>query len=1797
MKKGFRKDTGRKGNMPLGGRASGAFEGKTARRALLCLLMALICIGAFRLGSLYWWGTINAEDEFEFKVTGLDFDALDAKLLEGVKVTLAYQPVDAEDTYQYEEAKSVDQSGEVTFALAKDGKYQLSVTGMLGYQDKVLKSGLEIDRNDSGTHSYAVLKDDIDQISDSPKKEYSVSVSWNGEIGDVMIKSNDGSSMETTTLSAEEGKASIKTKDLLSSTDSVTIACKERDGYGVKRLEVNGVDRTEKLDRKDHGVAYLCEIIDFIQRDASEIKIKITLESTRPEIEIEQGAKGEWTKETPWKVSGRVKRFVPGGEGESQPVELPIICLAEDRASKDNPEWKKVAGECLDGSGKPKDQPYDAFIYSEEKEFALSFGEEGEKSYWLYAVVYEENQVKDISAPKKITLRIDKSQPRELSHAFFDAGAGNREVHAQRGNGIFWNYGNMRLEASFQDGTSGVKEARLYCDGKMYGEMSFSSPEREGSASFVLEAKDFQEVHKLTLELEDAAGNVAKSAWEEEAFIKSVKPVITLELPSEQYLENEGGTRKWYRCGEEGIGEAVVKILPGSDIQIDGRGNIADEQLDLRNAVSYRVNNGASKSIPVSELKKSDSDSNEGQGEGYSFSFLISKAEWSALKEGRNTVAVTAGNTQGEGETVEQEFYIDDSVPSYAKMGMKFTEVNSQDYGSFANKKVEIAAYVADAPRNLHSGIREVRIYEKDADSGEETVWTAEEDKKEPGRYCVLVPQSNLTKYHKIISTVAEDRVGNVSERFYPDESNSNIKSAELMYEMQSPDISMELPEGASAPDGKLWYGKHEKAAIRVSDADSGLRSVTVIVNGKILGEDAQGEKVLTSADAEKSQIKEVAYGFYTNQAEGNEDGSYHISVRAIDQAGNVKMMERTVYLDLENPQIVRFRFAPENGKAKDAKEGRPASPNGNPNQTVEVKKYGFYFKKDTRVTVYAEDAEPTAGIRRFIYYMVDQDGKYVDRTGKPIGAQEQKETVVETSKNHFSVTVEADFKGRIFARVEDRVRHISPYRGPDGTVVESMEHHRAERKHIAVKQGGEYKDITGTELSTDVIHDESMTVPVRVRDDYAGIQKIEWWVTAAYDQGKNESGTLLVDREGKLKSSEKKFEAESAGWNGKVKKGNLVTQLTKKFQVKHNSNDVEIKVRMTDWAGNVSRGTYKLSIDTVRPEMRVTFDNQNHDSQYREYFRADRTATVEIWERNFDEDNFDLKITNTDGAAPKIGSWTTIENKKNPDRTVHRAKVRFSADGDYTLSAKFEDEAGNQAASIPEQKFTIDKTLPAVRVAYSAGEKKASNGNYFSGERTATITIQEHNFDVARVQIKGAASEAGKSIPFPAVSNWSNRGDTHVATIRYADNGKYSFDIAVKDKAGNDSAAYPQDQFFVDQKKPDIRIENVQDGHAYNGKVSPIVTCTDTNYDEAKVRMKLEGENGGEYTDMEWSGESVGSGRRFVAKDLPREKKMDDLYTLTVWAEDRAGNQTEKKCEFSVNRFGSVYVFSDDLNKQYVKEVKSVEFQEINVSPLDMEEIDLRMTKNGMPRTLKNEETAGVGQENETSGDFERDSTYRVDKSKSRKKGEIGWTRYTYSINPKLFQGDGKYTVAIYSKDEAGNDNENVDRNKQNRNKEDQNKEDSDKEEAEIIFGVDHTQPLVMAVNFEEGGQYDPDEDGKREMKIVVKDNLVLRDSVRLEVDGKEVEGGCKHEKGDDYSFQLESKDAAQDVTVTAWDQAGNEKKLEVKGVLVSTNPMARWLNNKTAFRGTVFGALVLAGGILTLCIALGKKGRRASA
>ena len=606
----------------------------------------------------------------------------------------------------------------------------------------------------------------------------------------------------------------------------------------------------------------------------------------------------------------------------------------------------------------------------------------------------------------------------------------------------------------------------------------------------------------------------------------------------------------------------------------------------------------------------------------------------------------------------------------------------------------------------------------------------------------------------------------------------------------------------------------------------------------------------------------------------------------------------------------------------------------------------------------------------------------------------------------------------------------------------------------------------------------------------------------------------------------------------------------------KNNSNDVHILLTAEDNAGNVTSMEYSIKIDITKPIIDIEYDKNAADSGT--FFRESRRANVTVKERNFDDSlvNITLRATNdgADIALPTVSGWTSSGD-------LHTATIEYTAEGDYTFDIDVTDKAGNPNepvhyadGTVAPTAFTIDKTRPTISVTYD--NNSALNGNYYNANRTATVVVTEHNFDASRVNITLRATDDGADIALPTVSGWTSSGDRHTATIAYQRDGLYTFDIDVTDKAGNTSADFTEQTFYVDTTAPTLEITGVADRSANNGDIIPVVSYSDTNYDDAQVSITLTGAMrkgvalDGSYADQH-------NGKVFTFKNFAKEKEVDDIYTLAATLTDKAGNTTEKTILFSVNRFGSTYALSaatEQLNGSYVQTPQDVVVTETN--PDALQNIRITLFKNNQTIILQ------------------EGTDYRIEV----RGGNGQWYEYIYTVLAKNFADDGVYRLTFYSEDAAGNIAENT----------------LDTKKQEIGFGVDKTKPNMVVTNLESDTTYPLE---NLTVSLSAGDNLLLQ-SVVVYLDDyskayktwtAEEIAAIVADQGE-FTFDIPGDSTgAHQVKIVCTDAAGNEQTEEITNFYVTTNLFVRYYNNKPLFFGSIAAVVVIAGVVIAL--AAGKK------
>ena len=373
-----------------------------------------------------------------------------------------------------------------------------------------------------------------------------------------------------------------------------------------------------------------------------------------------------------------------------------------------------------------------------------------------------------------------------------------------------------------------------------------------------------------------------------------------------------------------------------------------------------------------------------------------------------------------------------------------------------------------------------------------------------------------------------------------------------------------------------------------------------------------------------------------------------------------------------------------------------------------------------------------------------------------------------------------------------------------------------------------------------------------------------------------------------------------------------------------------------------------------------------------------------------------------------------------------------------------------------------------------------------------------------------------------------------------------YTLDIAYADLAGNAASDYAQDKFTVDLTKPEVEITGIKNKSANNGTVMPEIKVTDTNFIASGVKLSLTGVNKGKFSaDTMVTKAALGSGQVITFRNFGRD--MDDIYTLTATATDKSGNEMKKSISFSVNRNGSTYVLSDDLEQLletgFTNSPKDIVIEEINVDTLEF--IELTYSKDGKVVKLK-------------------EGTDYIMKSEG---GSNQWKKYIYTIKASCFEEEGAYNINIYSEDRAKNTST-------NRIK-----------EKSIEFVVDKTPPTMIISNIEDRGRYKED---VHTFTLSVKDNTTLS-YVKLYLDGK-----LAHTyKGDELiaengtiSINVDSKGDYQTVRLVAYDEAGNPTEPMEYSVLVTSSRCIQFYMNKPLFVGSIVGLAAVIGLVIFIIV-----------
>ncbi|MDY3797265.1 MAG: Ig-like domain-containing protein [Agathobacter sp.] len=1015
---------------------------------------------------------------------------------------------------------------------------------------------------------------------------------------------------------------------------------------------------------------------------------------------------------------------------------------------------------------------------------------------------------------------------------------------------------------------------------------------------------------------------------------------------------------------------------------------------------------------------------------------------------------------------------------------------------------------------DLYNRLEKKRLKEKTLTLNDEGHYTCQ----------IEVPENN--KFYKMYF-VAEDRAGN--KRIEPVKALSNTSSLVLVDEI-APDVKVQINEDAKSPDyvggHKDWYIEETEVdySLEVRDNESGIYSVKTSINGVEIDKDKTGKTLYKTTDfGTATRETTESYTISTKQGEVADDGSLKIDILVEDNAGNSKSVDKKVYVDKDSPVISNILFDSRSDEI-----------------TTVPKQYGYFFTKQTDVTVSATDfigetKNIGSGVKSITYSLIPADDSEIITETLAV---EEVSDKLGTYRAKF--TIPQGFKGQISIYVTDNVGHKCKTYNPKGVVIENAQQHDESSDVDIILPKTNYKDSEGNPL-----YNKKINVKAVVEDTRSGLAEADLWMGEYYND------EPLVDDRFSVKS---KYNDKTEKWTSTITGAegwklpdepelNLVKRATKTVVISSETNHMTASLGLKDNAGNVSREeNVVFSIDKTAPKIEVEYDNNSVENE--KYYKDSRTATITVTDANFSQEDVVVDIT---GPEVNISKWKHTA-ADGCDGKVHTAEcsysciVSFIEDGDYTLTVNATDLAGNKGSYGKTDEFTIDKTAPVVKVSYNNNSK--SNGNYFSNSRTATIEITDRNFDNSRTNVDIKAKNENGEIGAPKASAFTQSGDVWTATVTFVEDANYSISVESTDMAGNEGNKYDTEEFVIDTSRPQITIEGVEDKSANNDVVEPVIKISDTNIEDGSLEIMLEGVNNGNI-EFESSKTQTSDTINVNISDLPHEQQMDDLYTLSVKISDKAGNTNTESRTFSINRFGSVYVLSDEtqalVDKYYTNKEQDIVVTEINVDLLEKSSIDYSL--DGMTTALTE------GQEYEVEKDVKEGS----------------WKTYEYHIGKDKFNTEGKYVISLYSEDKA------------------KNKSTNRTKGIDIGFVVDKTAPTIVVTGVDNGKHY---VDSEKKIYIDVQDNILV-DSMEMYNNKELVLSKESDEVLDNngvITTKVTSSDNWQTIYVEARDAAGNAATGKKIRFLLTTNLLVQLRANAMAIGGIIIGITFGTAGIVAI-------------
>lgn len=934
-------------------------------------------------------------------------------------------------------------------------------------------------------------------------------------------------------------------------------------------------------------------------------------------------------------------------------------------------------------------------------------------------------------------------------------------------------------------------------------------------------------------------------------------------------------------------------------------------------------------------------------------------------------------------------------------------------------------------------------------------------------------PEEPKREFEEILS--AEDWEGDpVIAEFSAEDAKGEVVSTEKRFVFDKTPPQVKISFADQAPLEKRYFCEQRTMLIEVKDKTWDFQGEKAFQQVHIEAKDAEG-KLLTDAWQWSAWQKAEKEGESVHRAAIDflKDGRYRIRTEFTDAAGNIENGTEPV-------EFIIDREAPKGVLLAENDAGEKKSWTADTDQHEICRHSGWKFSTEGK-----DALSPQISVKYFLENLSEESD-----SGASFAEIESKDLWKEGSPPE----LRAPGIWRMMVRFSDQAGNTA-YAVSDVLVVDH------EKPRIFLQMPESSRHFEGRSL-----YSADVTCSVQVKEEplqavASGLKEIRYEVLEHGNRQRKivQSGILFRGEKDRAISY----------WQGEIP-----------ISAQHNpSNALELVLYAADFADNhtdtsETGKSLLFAMDSRKPKISVEMDeNQPIRGNV---FSVPRRAYFRVTDQNFAAENTEVFLTRDGKRLTPSLQWK--KESTHPDgQSTYVAEYLFQEEGHYSLSLASTDLAGNfedfwtsKPGTVHAQDFIIDTVKPEISIQFAPGE--LHEGKYYRMPRTATVLIQDKNLIQGGVKWDIRRIHGGVEQRPPVPSEWEKvQEGMYASTIYFAEDGFYSVDLSVTD-AANHIAVMPQETFHVDSTPPDICVIGVEDGKSYSAQVSHRVLLTDENYDPSEMELTLSRSMKKEKMPLPIRFHRKGGSCRIESPEsIPSN---DDIYEIHASLKDLAGNRTEKRILFSINRFGSRYELrSPDSFRGYLPRAEDIEISEKNPDYLRNQELVL--FQNAKRIVLRE----GIDYKLVSAEDAER------------------WKEYRYHIFAKNFSQDAAYNLILQSEDAADNQNSNQ----------------KGEFAREIIFGLDRTAPEIISLNVESDTTYPAQ---NLTASLLIRDNLILEKVlIRLDQNPPEIwEGSALREKirkDSVFAVPISGKTGSvHSLEVIATDAAGNREQKKIENI-----------------------------------------------